>query len=337
MSKNRDQLLSAIESGRVTADLLPDYFAEETGIDEVSRLKALSIALRSSAQATGPYFSRLDPDKLAQAIEENRLEPSLISLAVRAFPDNNRLTEAALRHPRTPTPALLLIAERVSGPPLNALMQDDLRLILSPELARALVRNRNLDEAQWNRLEHLLQRLEEDEELKIRPEMRPESLSGDDKRLMLDESTVAADHDEAPKRRENIYTKLMRMTAAEKSLLAINGNREVRMLLARDPNQLVSRAVLRSPRINEVEVGAIAQMRDVDEEILRQIAQNRRWLRQYQILKNLSLNPRTPVAISMNLLDRLNNQDIRIASRDHNLSHTVRQVAMSITRRRGLR
>jgi hypothetical protein len=339
MQKQRDELLAAIESGSVTAESLPDIFAEGSEIDEVLRLKALSIALKTKPQAVGPYFSRLNPESLARAIEENRLEPSLISLSVRAFPDNSHLTEAALRHPRTPTPAVLLIAERISGPPLNSLFQDDLRLILSPELARALMRNRNLDEAQWTRVENLLQRIEEDDELKIRPEMRPERFSSEDRQLMLEEGEGAsADKtDLAPKRKESIYTRLMRMTAAEKALLAVNGNREVRMLLARDPNQLVSRAVLRSPRLNEAEVASIAQMRDVDEEILRQISQSRRWLRQYQILKNLTLNPRTPVAIALNLLERLNNQDIRVASRDHNLPHMVRQTAMNIARRRGLR
>ncbi|HUX08259.1 MAG TPA: hypothetical protein VMX35_13205 [Acidobacteriota bacterium] len=340
MPKSREELLAAIEGGRVTAELLPDFFSEAAETDEVLRLKALALALKTEPQAAGPYFSRLDPIKLAQAIEENKLEPSLISLAVRAFSDNGRLTEAALRHPRTPTPAMLLIAERVGGPPINALLQDDLRLILSPELARALARNKNLDEAQWNRLERLLQRMEEDDELKIRREMRPESLSGEDRQIMLEEPSEdehLEETDAAPKRRESIYAKLMHMTIAEKALLALNGNREVRMMLARDPNQLVSRAVLRSPRLSEIEVSSIAQMREVDEEILRIISQSRRWLRHYQILKNLVLNPRTPVAIAMNLIDRLNNLDIRLASRDHNLPHAIKQAAMNIARRRGLR
>ena len=340
MSKSRQELLAEIEHGRVSADLLPDFFSDASGADEVMRLKALSLALRTEPRTIGPYFSKLDPNKLAQAVEENRLEPSLISLAVRAFPDNDRLTEAALRHPRTPTPAMLLMAERVGGPPINALLQDELRLILSPDLARALARNRNLDELQWNRLERLLQRMEEDEELKIRSEMRPESLSGEERGILLeepDEDEQSKDVDDALKHRESIYTKLMRMTVAEKALLAINGNREVRMMLARDPNQLVSRAVLRSPRLNETEVAAIAQMRDVDEEVLRNISMSRRWLRQYQILKNLVLNPRTPAAIAMNLIDRLNNMDIKLASRDHNIPHTIKQAAKNIARKRGLR
>ena len=336
MSDN--ELLAAIESGEVTSAQLPEIFAKDGPIDEVGRLKSLASLLRREPQKAGPYFSRLDPQKLAQAIEDNRLSPQLISLAVRAFPEDERLTASALGHPRTPTPAMLLLAERVSGATLATLLRDELRLILSPELARALARNRHLDEQQWDQIESLLKRLEEDENLRIRPEMRPESFATEDRNLLLEEREKESPlpSEEQPKRRETIYGRLMRMTPAEKALLAINGNRDVRMLLARDPNQMISRAVLRSPRLNEIDVAMIAQMRDVDEEVLRLISMSRRWTRQYQIMKNLALNPRTPVAIALSLMERLNNQDVRLASRDHNLSDPVRNAAKRLARRRGL-
>ena len=337
MSDN--ELLAAIESGEVASAHLPEIFAEDGPVDEVGRLKALSSLLRREPQKAGPYFSRLDPEKLAQAIEENRLSPQLISLAVRAFPEDERLTASALGHPRTPTPAMLLLAERVSGATLAKLLRDELRLILSPELARALARNPHLDEQQWDYLGSLLKRLAEDENLRIRPEMRPESLAAEDRGLLIEEpeSKGAEDAEERPKRRETIYSRLMRMTPAEKALLAINGNRDVRMLLARDANQMISRAVLRSPRLTELDVAMIAQMRDVDEEVLRMISLSRRWMRQYTILKNLTLNPRTPVAIAISFMERLNNQDVRLASRDHNLSDPVRSAAKRLALRRGLR
>jgi len=336
---SEEKLRSAIAKGSVTTELLESFFAEGEGLDEVARLRLLAEALHEEPKIAGPFFKRLNPEKLAQAIDENRLDPPLISLAVRAFQDNESIASSALRNPRTPTTETLLLAERVKGDVLASLLRDELRLILSPDLARALMRNRNLEDEQQSQLERLLDRLVRDEDLKIRPEMRPESFSAEEKEILLKEpkevdqaSTMAA-----PKRRESIYSKLLKMTPAEKALLSLSGNREVRLMLARDPNQMVARAVLRSPRLSEVEVALIAQMRDIDSEILRLIALNRRWMRQYQIIKGLVLNPRTPIAISLSFIDRLNNQDIRIASKDHNLPNTIRKAAVRIAHKRGLR
>ena len=52
----------------------------------------------------------------------------------------------------------------------------------------------------------------------------------------------------------------------------MKGDREARNILIRDPNRIVSQAVVKNPRITEQEVETIAPMRSITEDILRQIA-----------------------------------------------------------------
>ena len=66
------------------------------------------------------------------------------------------------------------------------------------------------------------------------------------------------------------------------------------MLGVRDANPLVAVAALNTPGIGDAEVVRIAGMRNVAEEVLRDIANNRDWTRHYMVKFNLVSNPRTP-------------------------------------------
>ena len=117
------------------------------------------------------------------------------------------------------------------------------------------------------------------------------------------------------------------MTVAQRMGVAMKGSREERAILIRDPNKLVSVAVLSSPKMSEPEVESIAKMASISEEILRIIANTRAWMKRYGIVVALARNPKTPVAISMNLLSRLNDKDLRAISTDRNVPEVLRITA----------
>ena len=81
------------------------------------------------------------------------------------------------------------------------------------------------------------------------------------------------------------------MTVAEKIKLALRGNRETRMLLLRDSNRMIRRFVLQNPRVGDDEIIAICKNRSADEELLRIIADNRDWTKNYQVRSSLTTNP----------------------------------------------
>ncbi len=109
--------------------------------------------------------------------------------------------------------------------------------------------------------------------------------------------------------------------------LAMKGTREQRAQLIRDSNKLVAAAVLSSPKLTETEVEAFAKMANVSEDVLRVIATNRRWIKSYSVVFGLTRNPKTPPAVSMKLLSRLNERDMKMLSIDRNIPEAVRLAA----------
>jgi hypothetical protein len=112
--------------------------------------------------------------------------------------------------------------------------------------------------------------------------------------------------------------------------LAMKGTREQRAQLIRDPNKMVASAVLTSPKLTEAEVEAFARMGNVSEDVLRVIASNRTWTKNYGVVLGLAKNAKTPPAISMQLLHRLNERDTKALSTDRNVPEVLRLAARKI-------
>ena len=113
----------------------------------------------------------------------------------------------------------------------------------------------------------------------------------------------------------------------ERLKLATAGTREQRALLVRDPNRLVAAAVLSSPKLTESEIEQFAKMANVAEDVLRVIGTNRAWTKNYGVVAGLVRNPKTPLAISMTLLQRINDRDVKMLSIDRNIPEALRIAA----------
>jgi hypothetical protein len=109
--------------------------------------------------------------------------------------------------------------------------------------------------------------------------------------------------------------------------LAMRGTREQRSQLIRDSNKLVAVAVLSSPKLTESEVENFARMANLTEDVLRMIGANRAWVKNYNVVSALTKNPKTPVAMAMNFLQRLNERDLKRLATDRNVSEPVRLAA----------
>jgi len=129
---------------------------------------------------------------------------------------------------------------------------------------------------------------------------------------------------------KSLLQRVAAMTVSERIKLALHGNRESRMLLLRDSNKLIRRFVLQNPRVGDDEIIAIAKNRSADDEILRLIADNRDWTKNYQVLYALVTNPKTPLTISLRLVSTLYERDIRSIAKSKNVSATVTAQAKRI-------
>jgi hypothetical protein len=130
-----------------------------------------------------------------------------------------------------------------------------------------------------------------------------------------------------PGEREAITQQIAKMSFTERMLAALKGSREMRAILIRDPNKAIAATVLSSPKVNEAEVESFARMTTVSDEILRMIGSNRAWVKNYGIVVGLTRNPKTPVALSLNLMNRLNDRDMNLLSIDRNVPEPLRVAA----------
>jgi len=133
------------------------------------------------------------------------------------------------------------------------------------------------------------------------------------------------DNDEAD--RLPLVQRLAQMSIVDKVRSAMKGTREERAILIRDANKVVAVAVLSSPKVTENEVEVFARMANVSDEILRIIGHTRAWVKNYGVALGLIRNPKTPLAISMHLLPRLIERDLRMLSIDRNIPDPLRIAA----------
>ena len=142
---------------------------------------------------------------------------------------------------------------------------------------------------------------------------------------------LSTDEEEINGERISMINRILRMGMKDRVKLAMKGDREARNILIRDPNRIVSQAVVNNPRITEQEIEKIAAMRAVPEDVLRLIAINRNWTRKYSVIHTLARNPRTPLSNTMSILTRLQMRDLIALSKNRNVSDNVRRQALRLS------
>jgi len=136
--------------------------------------------------------------------------------------------------------------------------------------------------------------------------------------------------DEITNERISMINRIMMMNMRDRMKLAMKGNREARNILIRDPNKIISTAVIQNPKITEQEVEQVAAMRSINHDVLRQIAINRSWVRNYKIIHLLCLNPKTPLSNVMSFLPRLQMKDLKAIPGNRNVPEAVRKHAIRL-------
>ncbi|HEY0100886.1 MAG TPA: hypothetical protein VGB76_18205 [Pyrinomonadaceae bacterium] len=145
---------------------------------------------------------------------------------------------------------------------------------------------------------------------------------------------TTAEAGEVAPERISLIRRVMLMSVKDRVKLAMKGDREARGILIRDSNKVVATGVINNPRITDKEVEGISAMRTVSDEVLRLIAQNRAWARNYPVIHNLARNPRTPIATAINVLLRLHTKDLQHISQNRNVSDAVRRQAQRLAQTR---
>jgi len=128
--------------------------------------------------------------------------------------------------------------------------------------------------------------------------------------------------------RESVLQKIARLDVKGRVKLALLGGKEERSILVRDGTKIVALAVLDSPKISDGEVEKFAGQKNVLETLLRGITMRRRFMKNYNVIRNLTFNPRTPIDITLGLGKNLMTQDLKNLSNNKEISDTVRKMAL---------
>ena len=206
---------------------------------------------------------------------------------------------------------------------VNEFRFDVLRLI--PEEVKKQ-RLEIIDEVEAGRLDRAWSELplpKEKSREEAEAEVESEEMAAE-RRLLAQKPAVDADGNEITL---TLTQRVMKLSTNQKIMLAIKGGKEERALLIRESNRLIQVNVIRNGRITEGEVAYIANMRTVNEEVLRIISNSREWMKKYPITKSLVMNPRTPLPVAMTHFKRLFESDMKLLMKDRNVAELLRREA----------
>jgi len=124
--------------------------------------------------------------------------------------------------------------------------------------------------------------------------------------------------------------KISKLDVKGRIQLAMKGNKEERSILIRDGTKLVALAVLESGKITDGEVEKFAGQKNVLEAVLRAIPMKRRFAKNYNVVRNLVANPRTPIDVSLALMKHILVADLRNMCSNKEISETIRKLALKM-------
>jgi hypothetical protein len=121
--------------------------------------------------------------------------------------------------------------------------------------------------------------------------------------------------------------KIRKMRVPERIRLALMGNASAREILIRDSNKLVSAAVLRNPGLNDKDIAKIAANKMIQEDVIRIIAMNKDWVKNYAVKMGLVQNPKTPPNMALAFLKFLNSKDLKNLSQSKDVPPLIARTA----------
>lgn len=344
------QLIDGILAGQVPHQVR--LFAAQ-GLLPVSREELIRLQLLLStdpdpdlAQTATTSLQEFEDSVFLNWLSEGEPSPLEIDLLIRLI-DRDEVWIAAARHHNIANETLRILARNGSPAVQDIIITNQSRLLESLELLEDLKSNpaissvvmrriREFEEEFIAKAEKLAKQQEEIEVDVVEAHSIEESLASlkslgghlpKEETLALAEISDPGIEDEVQRKGEGAFSRIIKMSIKEKVLLAMKGSREERGILINSRNRLVLRAVLASPKLTDLEIERFAASRSVSDEVIRVIAGNQRWLRQYPVVLALVNNPKTPVQKAIRLLNQIHERDMKKIAKDRNVHPVVRRQA----------
>ena len=310
------ELIEALRHGRATRERKMAVCSGGAHVSPADRVEILAVLAHDADEmvATRAQDALLSQpvESIIEAIARETALPALFAYAAKNFLDKRGVGDAMVRNKNCPGEHLVPMVRSLSTESIQILMEELDRVSESPALAGALEHSSSVTAEQKAQLH----------------ELRGTAIDNG----ALAEAALEAEPDLG--KRQTLLQRLATMTVAQRVQFAIKGGSEARRTLIRDTNKVVQRAVLQSPRLTDQEVEAFASMSSLTDEILRLIAKNRNFRKNYVVVRNLMNNPKTPLDVSLHMLPMLNPLDLKRLCTNKNIPETLRTTANKLQRQR---
>lgn len=287
-------------------------------IPPVERVEILAVLTHDPdgmvADRAGDALLSCSPETFAESIKRANALPALFAYAGKNLGPHAAVVEAMIANRNCGGEHLVPLVPQFSVAQGQLLLEELDRVSACPALAKALEGSAALS----------------DHQKRVLHELRSTLVAGDDKSL----AEAAAEAEPDPQRRQTLLQQIGKMTVAQRVQFAMKGGSEARRTLVRDSNKVVQRSVLQSPRLTDQEVEAFAAMANLTDEILRLIAGNRVFRKNYVVVRNLMNNPKTPLDVTLHMLPMLNAIDLKRLATNKNVPETLRTTAAKLARTR---
>jgi hypothetical protein len=310
------ELIEALRHGRATRERKIAVCSGGAHVSAADRAEILAVLALDTdevvANRAQDALLSQPTESIIEAITRETALPALFAYAAKNLTDKRGIGDAMVRNRNCGAEHLVPMVRTLSTESIQMLMEELDRVSESSALAAALEHNSSVTAEQKAQLH----------------ELRGTGIDNG----ALAEAALEAEPDLG--KRQTLLQRLATMTVAQRVQFAIKGGSEARRTLIRDTNKVVQRAVLQSPRLTDQEVEAFASMSSLTDEILRLIAKNRNFRKNYVVVRNLMNNPKTPLDVSLHMLPILNPLDLKRLCTNKNIPETLRTTANKLQRQR---
>jgi len=334
---SKNPLVLKIAEGAPGDELLKYLLTKQLAFTEEEYLESLVAVLadpRSSEQARQMLGLIPQPVK-EQYVQKREAETGVIDYILQEALEAGYFNVLALiiQNQAVPAEFILRIAARAQAAVLEALLENQIRLIAYPEIMERMETNPECNPFIRGRIREL-------RDFYLQPqaaETIPEAEVIEELATVIAEAHKEDAQLDAGAIKQEALTALQRinvMGISDRVRLALTGNKTERLVLIKDSNKLVQAAVLDSPKMAPDEVLIHVRNLSLPGEIIGKIANNREWTKNYTVILALVENPKTPINRALAFVKQLHDRDLKLISRDRNTSPVIRVLAENLIKQK---
>jgi len=340
---SKNPIVTKIADGTAKEDLLEMLVARQLPFTEEEYLESFVLALKNE-------------NFKARAIEQlKQISESTKSNYIERIAANHRVAYFVLlealnwkyykiinkvcKNQALPFEFLVKIGEKGDNAMLEALIDNQVKLIAYPEIIDAIEKNpeaSNFVKGKIKEIRDFYLSQEGSTEIKaedVIDDMK-EALAMEQKKTSQSENGDESLDDENDmsmfeKKALTTLQEINSMSISERVKLAFSGSKTHRMILVKDPNKMVMMAVIESPKLTGDEVLLIARNKSMPSDAIARIAKNREWVKNYSVVQELVQNPKTPIKEALAFLNKLHITDLKLLAKNKNANPVIRQVAQN--------